>query len=73
MSAGSWREIAETIGMDITECTKMWKNMRYKYVCPRGKLTTTKSENPERKLVPALYWSLSWLASHIKHQGTTSW
>lgn len=33
MSAGSWREIAETIGMDITEYTKMWKNLRDKYVC----------------------------------------
>lgn len=52
----SWREITETIGMDVRECTKKWENYRDKNVYPPLKnLTTTKSRDPGGKEVPAFY------------------
>lgn len=40
MSSNFWKEIAETIGMDVRGCTLKWKNQRDK--C----LTKTENEDP---------------------------
>ncbi|KAJ8014484.1 hypothetical protein DPEC_G00040710 [Dallia pectoralis] len=71
MANNSWKEIAQSIGLDVTDCIKRWNNLRDKFVRLRKKLAP-RSGDPGGKKVPALYHFLSWLAPHVKHRATES-
>ncbi|CAM4310221.1 unnamed protein product [Leuciscus chuanchicus] len=71
MANNSWKEIAQNVGLDVTDCMKRWKNLRDKFVRLRKKLAP-RSGDPGGKKVPAFYHFLSWLAPHVKHRETES-
>lgn len=58
----SWREITETIGMDVRECTKKWENYRDKNVYPPPKKPDhNKEQRPRRERSPSiLFVSVGW-------------
>ncbi|XP_039631353.1 transcription factor Adf-1-like [Polypterus senegalus] len=70
MAASSWREISSSIGLDVLECMKKWKNVRDKYVRLRKKMCSKKSGDHGGQKLPAFYTFLSWLAPHVKHRET---
>ncbi|XP_072920592.1 uncharacterized protein [Hemitrygon akajei] len=72
MASNSWKEISKTLGLDVMECTKKWKNLRDKYVRVRKRLSKRSGDPGGKRKVPAFYFYLSWLAPHIKHRETDS-
>ncbi|KAJ7986682.1 hypothetical protein DPEC_G00342430 [Dallia pectoralis] len=68
MANNSWKEIAQSVGLDVTDCIKRWK---YKFDSLRKKVAP-RNGDPGGKKVPAFYHFLSWLAPHIKHRETES-
>ncbi|XP_072108227.1 uncharacterized protein [Mobula birostris] len=72
MASNSWKEISKNIGLDITECTKRWKNLRDKYVRARKRLSKRSGDRGRKNKMPVFYLPLSWLAPHIKHRETES-
>ncbi|XP_072125854.1 uncharacterized protein [Mobula birostris] len=71
MASNSWKEISKNMGLDVTECTKKWKNFRDKYV-RAWKTLSKRSGEPGGKKLLAFYVPLSWLAPHIMHRETES-
>ncbi|KAM4573710.1 uncharacterized protein PAE49_008460 [Odontesthes bonariensis] len=68
----SWREIAETVEMDVITCIKKWRFLRDKYVRLRKKMASCSGDAGGVQKVPALYFFLSWLAPHVIHRHTSS-
>ncbi|XP_068448349.1 uncharacterized protein [Clinocottus analis] len=72
MAVNSWREISANLGMQVEECTRLWRKLRDKFVRQKKSMRSSRNGAGGRKHVPALYHSLLWLAPHIKHRKTSS-
>ena len=71
MTNNSWREISAAVGVEATQCIKIWRRLRDRFVREK-KGTKGRSGDAGGKKVWALYHRMLWLDVHVKHRETTS-
>uniref|UniRef100_A0AAV2JW78 MADF domain-containing protein n=1 Tax=Knipowitschia caucasica TaxID=637954 RepID=A0AAV2JW78_KNICA len=54
MTGNSWREISQTLGMDVAECQPRWKLVRYKFVRLKNKMVGRSGDAGDEQKVPGL-------------------
>uniref|UniRef100_A0AAV2MAE7 MADF domain-containing protein n=1 Tax=Knipowitschia caucasica TaxID=637954 RepID=A0AAV2MAE7_KNICA len=68
MTGNLWREISQTLGMDVAECQRRWRLVRYKFVRLKKKMVGRSGEAGDGQKVPGLFHSLSWLSPYVRHR-----
>uniref|UniRef100_A0AAV2LDL5 MADF domain-containing protein n=1 Tax=Knipowitschia caucasica TaxID=637954 RepID=A0AAV2LDL5_KNICA len=68
MTGNSWREISQTLGMDVAECQRRWKLVRDKFVRLKKKMVGRSGDAGDGQKVPGLFHSLSWLTPYVRHR-----
>ena len=72
MSNNSWREISAAVGVEATQCIKIWRRLRDRFVREKKATKGRSGDAGGKKKVWALYHSMLWLDVHVKHRETTS-
>ncbi|KAJ8003440.1 hypothetical protein DPEC_G00148350 [Dallia pectoralis] len=67
----SWKEIAQTLGVEKHICRTKWKSLRDRYVRLRRKMKGG-SGRPASGIKPQILTTLSWLSDFIKHKDNES-
>lgn len=72
--SNSWKEIAQTLGVNESACRLKWKSLREKFVRARKKLHLKRRSSAAGRLVsvPRIYSFLGWLSAFVRHRDLKS-
>ena len=72
MGCNSWKEISANVGLQVDDCTKLWRRIRDKFVCQRKTLRSSSAVAMQgaRKSLPFIYTYRGW--EKVNKQSTTT-